>query len=158
MLRASVCGRREANGRNNMLIWSSFPPGEERIKQVNHVVRSDPSETGTTYYANQLFVRSSPMLRWLPKEWHRASKATSSNPGQALGKPNLKKKKWKCCLYIYEAMHKVHTHLLTEESPGCQPLLLLCRKDTQESFLFRLPLFLLSFNAFYPRLPSTCKK
>lgn len=24
---------------------------------------------------------------------------------------------------IYEAMHKVHTHLLTEESLGCQPLL-----------------------------------
>lgn len=35
----------------------------------------------------------------------------------------IEKKKWKLCLYIDYAMHKVHTHLLTEESLGCQPLL-----------------------------------
>lgn len=33
------------------------------------------------------------------------------------------KKKQVQMLPIYEAMHKVHTHLLTEESLGCQPLL-----------------------------------
>lgn len=49
------------------------------------------------------------------------SKATSSNPGKALGKPNWKKQVQ--IMPIYEAMHKVHTHLLTEESLGCQPLL-----------------------------------
>lgn len=65
-----------------------------------------------------------------PRKPHQATLAKHSES-------QIEKNKCKCCLYIYEAMHKVHTHLLTEESPGCQPLLLLCRKDTQESFLFR---------------------
>jgi len=59
-------------------------------------------------------------------------------PGQALGKPFLKKEVQ--IMPIVEAMHQVHTHLLTEESLVCQPLLLLCRKVSGrlgKSFLFR---------------------
>lgn len=72
-----------------------------RIKEVNHVVRSDPSETGTTYYANQLFVRSSPMLRWLdspkndigPRKPHQATLEKHSES-------KIEKNKCKLCLYM----------------------------------------------------------
>lgn len=127
MLRASVCGRREANGRK--LNLTSYFRRNESTNQTSEPCCSKRSKWDWDYVLRESIIRSvksNAEMTGLPKEWHMASKATSSNPGQALGKPNRKKQVQ--MLPIYEAMHKVHTHLLTEESLGCQPLLLLCRK------------------------------